>query len=909
MTSTRYRFFALLIQPVIWCSGLFAQTTFSITLSAEKDKTIPTCCFQLSVLQNGKTFQPRTAISGKDTTIRLPLTASCLYELFLEHDNTVYNSIQLNTDSLTAGSLLQQTFTIKVKNLSEVIVTQKTPYYKGDTLVIPVDSIKTRPYSPASELLNKVPGVEVGLNGDVKVNGKKVDEITVNGQRLFGGNAKATLEAIKSDMVQQLEVVERENSSGEKVPSLNLKLQKSRSRGWYGDVTAMGANQQHYKTDLRLNYIKPKLYLNSFINQNNINERSLSEQSLYSFTNSFKKDIAAYSITEQQGQGNVSVTRSDDNLFESGATQYGITKVTSGGISLSKSGKNNSTDAFLLTEKFTRSQTQDYYGSLFLNPFTQKDSSSTYEQLNRYNLLANISHQVTAGSRNSLKFAQTIRFSGDETARNTSTRNILSTPENGVILKNLITSFTSPETKRLNLVTQGMWLHRFKKPACVFSAYTRYEFEKNSFDNTYTNTGLGFNNQEVNRWGNRHIAELQLVQSLPVNRELLFEMRVNNRYDTWSIEQAAYNYDSASSAYSSYLPMMSANPLSISNYRGQALANLLYKKTKSTFITGLGLYYWQSVRNLNTRQLALRSKPLVLPFVMYKRKLNSTQSLILQYRSGWDIPANDQLVPLPDSTNIQQVRTGNPMLDGAFRHAVSASFSSSGKSGHLFSFALQGIYIDDPVTASSITDSRGKISNTFAQYGSTKQVNLSLFWLNFNASKPFNAFASLFVSGNSSYALNNNVPFNFNSLFGIFYFGGRWKISKNTEADMKWQMNYNGYKDTRSSRGDLRNTLIITLENAFPNEWYTTVNANVQFNGVNSPDNRVNPFLRADVAKYFTKKNRCRLVAGLRNIFNVNKITTFAQTATLQAINQFNTLPRLFTLGFTWYFDKWTGKN
>lgn len=887
-----------------------AQKSLTLTLSIEKDSyKSHNSFFRLTILSNNKPVAPGMILSGKDTTLHISLLPAAVYDFYLEHESLVYNRMEISSDTLARESRLYKQFTLKVITLKEVIVTQMTPYYKGDTLIIPVGSIKTRPYSAATELLNKIPGFDAGPTGEVKVKGKKVEEITVNGQRLFGGNAKATLEAIKSDMVQQVEVVERENSSGEKVPSLNLRLKKSRSRGWYGDITAMGANADRRKTDLRLNFIKPKFYFNSFLNHNNVNEKSLSEQSLFSFINSFKKDIAAHSITEQQGQGNISVIRIDDNLFQSYMNKYGSSNSVSGGASMSNIGKKNAADAFILAESNDRSLMQDYYGSSFITPFIQTDSSRTIERNKRFNLLANIGFRTPAHTRNSFKMAQTVRFSAEDISRNTDTRNSLYNADNNTLLKNLITATSNPYNRKLSFINQGMWLHRFKKTAKVFSAYTRYEYEKNDFEHTYYNTGLGSNRQSVSINATRQLAELQLVQSFPLNKSLLFELRSNNQYDRWNANQSSFNYDSASGLYNRFLPFMSAAPLFINNFRTQNAGTLLFKKSSHTLVTGLSLFYWQSLRQYNNEMLARENKILLLPFVLYKRKLPAGSSIILQYKPGWDIPNNDQLTPLPDSSSIQQVRTGNPLLDGAFRHVFGATFSNNSKAGNLLSATTQIIYISNPVINETATDPRGKIGNTLAQYGSARQVNTSLFWLRFNASKPFTAFSSLVISAHSSYAVNNNIPFKFTSIFGSFYFGGKWKINKNAEADIKWRVSYNNYSSTQNSRSDLRNTLMLTVENSLPKEWYTTVGANIQFNGSNSPEARVNSFLRVDAAKYFSKNNRLRLLASVRNIFNINKSITFSQTATLQSINRYNTLPRLFTLSFTYFFDKWTGKG
>jgi Outer membrane protein beta-barrel family len=907
MMKNKYAFFLLLTFALI-CTAQ-AQPNFRLTLSCPTDSQKIAKPFYITVLNNQKAIVRRTILRAPDTTLLLALQGNSLYECVLEQETMAYNSLFFRCDTIQPNSRIYKTFVPKMVTLSEVIVKHNTPYYKGDTLIIPVDSIKTRPHAAATELLNKVPGIDIGPSGDVKINGKKVDEVTVNGQRLFGGNARATLEAIKGDMIQQLEVLQRENSSGDKVPSLNLRLRKSRSQGWYGNTGILGGNNERYRMDFRLNYIKPSFFFNSFLNKNNINEKVLSEQSLYAFTNAFKKDIAAYSITEQQGQGNVSISSTDDNLFGSFFNQYGISNSVSGGSSISKTGKKNYMDGFVLAEKNDRFVLQEYYNKLYLAPFTQTDSSLTTERNQQTNAVANLSWHYFPSSQNTFKVAQMVRFSNEEITRNTNNRTTLNDADGNGLLRSLVMGFSNPNTKRIGLINQAMWLHRYKKTAYTFSAYSRYEFENNSFDHTYYNTGLGNNNQWIQREGQRHSAELQLVQSLPISRRILFEARANNRYDTWTADQNSYNFVASSGQYSQLLPKMSASPLRIDNWRTQISGSILWKKNKATLIGGLGFYYWQSVRKYNNAQLASKNAPLILPFILYKNRLKGNNSLILQYKPGWEVPAADQLTPLPDSSNIQQVRTGNPALDGTFRHAFNVNFSNTGKVGSVISATLQLLLNHNPIVPASTTDAQGKVSRSYEQYGNNKQINASLFWLNFNASKPFNVFSSILFSAASSYAINNQTVFKFTTLLGSLYVGGKWKVNKNIETEIKWQTSYSNYISDEGKRSDLRGNLTITLENTWPKDWYTTLDANMQFNGANTPGQKVNTFIRFDVAKYFTKQNRCRLMAGVRNLLNINNSVTFNQTATLQSVNRFNMLPRILSLSFTYFFDKWTGKD
>ena len=224
----------------------------------------------------------------------------------------------------------------------------------------------------------------------------------------------------------------------------------------------------------------------------------------------------------------------------------------------------------------------------------------------------------------------------------------------------------------------------------------------------------------------------------------------------------------------------------------------------------------------------------------------------------------------------------------------------------MFSASIQYSQVNNPVVGSSLFLPAPAIKNSFTQYGLQQQFTGSLFWLDYKNSRPFSYFSSVVAGWQQSYALNNGIPFSFRAFLSSFYLGGRYKINKNMEVDMRLQSIFNAYASAQENRrGDLRSSIRLKMENSFKKEIYTLLSADIQVNGANTPEQKISPFISVEISKYFSQENRWRIIAGVKNLLNTGSAYTFSQNSTQQTANRFNNLPRLFTLGITCYFEKW----
>ena len=92
----------------------------------------------------------------------------------------------------------------------EVKATKIKMVWKGDTLVYNADAFNVPEGSMLDGLIKQLPGVELKDNGEIFVNGKKIENLTLNGADFFKGKNKIMLENLPYFTVKNVKVYKKQ---------------------------------------------------------------------------------------------------------------------------------------------------------------------------------------------------------------------------------------------------------------------------------------------------------------------------------------------------------------------------------------------------------------------------------------------------------------------------------------------------------------------------------------------------------------------------------------------------------------------------------------------------------------------------------------------------------------------------
>lgn len=206
---------------------------------------------------------------------RLELESNTAYEL-----NVSYVGYDKVTFLLTADSdLVEYHFRLRAsaQQLNEVIINyQYAPVeIKKDTITFRLDAFTSGNERKLREALEKLPGVEVDFNGQVRFQGNVVNTTLVENKLFFGGGSKLAVENIPADAVDRIEMIShfsevdflKELLSSDEL-AMNVKLKKDKRNLLFGDLEAAGGTEGRHMAHAALFYFTPERSL-SFIGDNN----------------------------------------------------------------------------------------------------------------------------------------------------------------------------------------------------------------------------------------------------------------------------------------------------------------------------------------------------------------------------------------------------------------------------------------------------------------------------------------------------------------------------------------------------------------------------------------------------------------------------------------------------------------
>ena len=147
--------------------------------------------------------------------------------------------------------------------LSEATVTAEAPQVtvSGDTLGYNASAYRTPEGAMLEELVKKVPGAEVDDDGNVKINGKEVKKLLVDGKEFFGGDVKTGLQNLPVDMVEKIKAYDRQSDNaritgiddGEEETVLDLTVKKGMNQGWVGNFDGGLGTEDRYSASANVN--------------------------------------------------------------------------------------------------------------------------------------------------------------------------------------------------------------------------------------------------------------------------------------------------------------------------------------------------------------------------------------------------------------------------------------------------------------------------------------------------------------------------------------------------------------------------------------------------------------------------------------------------------------------------------
>ncbi len=275
------------------------------------------------------------AITNDKGKFALNLKPNTTYNIKVSYLGMQNKEVLISTknENLTQNIILENS----ENQLNEVEVVREMPVsIKGDTIVYNADSFKTGTERKLEDVLKKLPGVVVNKDGEIEVEGKKVQKLMVEGKDFFDGDTKLGVKNIPADAIDKIQVLRNFNEvdalkglgNDQDNIAMNIKLKAGKKNFWFGDITAgigVVRDESRYLINPKLFYYNPKYSLNFITNFNNIGELSLTVQDYFKFTGGFKNMMKKGGSNFNLSSNDLGISLLRNNRAKEIETKFGAT--------------------------------------------------------------------------------------------------------------------------------------------------------------------------------------------------------------------------------------------------------------------------------------------------------------------------------------------------------------------------------------------------------------------------------------------------------------------------------------------------------------------------------------------------------------------------------------------------------
>ncbi len=836
--------------------------------------------------------------------------------------------------------------------LNQVTIVGVVPItLKEDTVEYKASAYKVRENAPVEDLIKKLPGVDVDVNGNITTQGKQVTKVRINGKDFMGGDVQSATKNLPADVVENIQMIDDYGDqanltgikTGEPDKIMNITIRKDKNYGYFGQGT-VGDGEDVLPPSQGIP--DANRYIGS-INAFNFN----GDQQIAVLGSINNTNVNTFSFNSAGGAGGGgggggggfgggggrgNAARGGQNNGSLITTQNGITDAHSLGAnfrdqwgkSLSVYGSYSFADNTVNTiNNIFQSNTSP------VNPSQQQQNSVEKDE--------NINHRFTWNMEykpdtiNYLKVTPTFSYAGTNTNDN---ENVTLT-RNGA-LSSAYTSLTNGNSQAPAYGFTALFNHRFPHRRNLSINVTLSSAPNTSYQNPVYDFAPGTAatapaNQMINTYSRTdsygtsisYLEPLGKLSYLELNYAFNRAITTNNKETDTLFDPASLAFRSDSALSNLYNYTFTTNKIGL-NYR--------FIEKKYNYTLGLGVQPAVLDGNSPTTGVNTHVSTFnVIPTARFIYNFSRSRSFSVNYNGTSSTPAFTQLQPVIDFSNALYPVEGNPQLKPQFTNNFSIRYNNfSFATGDIFFASFQYQAISNYVATNTITFPRvytpdPRFQNTIlTQYLNADGYNSTSGQLTY--AKPIdNRKFTFYFRGTVSYT--NNIGY-LTSVDSVTYAQSMVKnIAKNLQFTPQFQFRIDitdvidAQLLTNYAINRTNNSVINPFTSGTSNirTWNTGLNGKNYFGdwtfsydythatnyGYASDIKVTNPnILNLYLERRFMKDHRGTIRLSAFDLFNEN--TGFSSTQTASSITEthVNRLARYYLATFTLRLQKFAGK-
>lgn len=603
---------------------------------------------------------------------------------------------------------LQMTDDSKVLKDLNVTGTQIQVVTKGDTIEYNAAAFKTSQNAVLEDALKKMPGVEVGTDGKITVNGQEVTKILVEGKKFFGDDTQMATKNIPANMIDKVQVVDQKSDmaqltgfdDGDTERVINLRLRSDKRQGIFGNV------QLGVGTDINPEF---RYDSNGFLNIMDGDSRS----------------------TITAGANNTNTSRSRRGRGGFGGQTSGITETQNLGYNLNKPLSEKLTIGGDVTFNHSDNlQTSESHRENYLEAGTYTTNSNNTSKRNNYESNLRLEAEWKPDTMNTVVFQPTMGFSRSFSNSNSDYLYLMEKDSTSWGKTN-----NTGNGFDLNAGLNVIYSHKFAKRGRTLTTNINTRISQSDdggFNNSqkYTVDSVMLVDQRSATKSNQYNlgARLSYVEPLWNNRHFLetalsFNSVLTNSSRDLFNKDANGNYNVFNADYSNDFKNIFLREALELNYRYiEQNYNLTLGVKAEPSQTSSTIIYGDGTGRPITNNVVNFAPSARFQYNFAKRKFAR-----LDYDGRTQQPSINQMQPVKNNTDLMNETVGNPDLNPAFQHNLRLMFSNYNTENlSSLNMGIRGSLTKDALASNSIYDQTGK---RFIQTVNSKELpyNLNIF--------------------------------------------------------------------------------------------------------------------------------------------------------------------------------------
>ena len=709
------KFLSLIILFVAISATTYAQKREITGKIIESDTKSAVAQTTVQLLRSDSTFVGGTVTTNVGTfKMEAPKNGKYIVKVSYIGYKTVYKAVNItSTDGIALGTITLSPDAIMLKgatvtaHLAKVQVKEDTFIYNADAYRVPEGSV-------LEELVKKLPGATVSDDGTIKINGKQVKKILLEGKEFFTGDTKTAMKNLPTSMIEKIKAYDQKSDlakvtgidDGQEQTVLDLTVKPGMKKGLISNSDLGIGTEDRYSGRLMGARFSDKIRVMAFGNANNTNDmgfpggggggrsgggrqglnasKMLGVNFNYDDNNKFSMDGSVrwnHSDADAQTKSSSQNFVSTAGSFTNGITNN-MSRNNNWNMNMRLEWKPDTMTNITFRPSFGYS-TSDSYSTSQSASFKEDPYLHTADPLNNLNQIDD-SVKVNKRENSSINYSDSKNFGGEfqynrklnNTGRNITLRatenysesNSKSLSTSNVHLyqiKNNKGADSTYQTNRFNVTPSKNWNYSvqatysepiMKATFLQFSYQFQYRYSKSdraTYD--FSNLGEDFFNgltPSYGGWGG-------------------YLSRLENPYTAYEDEDL--------SRYSEY-----------KNYIHDIQVMLRVIRTAYNFNVGVRFvpqtsHFTQDFQGTHTD--TTRTVSNITPTMDFRYKFSKTSQLRVNYRGNSDQPSMTQLLDIPDNSDPLNISRGNPGLKPSFTNNLQIFYNNYIQSHQRFIFA------------------------------------------------------------------------------------------------------------------------------------------------------------------------------------------------------------------------------